>query len=55
MIEFLNDDEDYLSWIATTHDGFVLNVRRRPWASLNGYLRASASFVGSCDRSQLGL
>ncbi len=28
MIEFLNDDEGYLSWIATNPDGLVLNVRQ---------------------------
>jgi len=28
MIEFLNDDEGYLSWIATNTNGFVLNVQR---------------------------
>ena len=28
MIEFLDDDVGYLSWIATNPDGFVLNVRR---------------------------
>ena len=28
MIEFHNDDEGYLSWIATNPDGLVLNVRR---------------------------
>ncbi len=28
MIEFLDDDEGYLSWIATNPDGLVLNVRR---------------------------
>ena len=28
MIEFLDNDEGYLSWIAKNPDGFVLNVRR---------------------------
>ncbi len=28
MIEFLNNDEGYLSWISTNPDGLVLNVRR---------------------------
>ena len=28
MIEFHNDDEGYLSWIAINPDGLVLNVRR---------------------------
>ncbi len=28
MIEFLDDDEGYLAWIAANPNGFVLNVRR---------------------------
>ena len=28
MIEFIDDDEGYLVWIASNPDGLVLNVRR---------------------------
>ena len=28
MVEFLDDDDGYLAWIATNPDGFVLNVQR---------------------------
>ncbi len=28
LIEFLDDDEGYFSWIASNRDGLVLNVRR---------------------------
>jgi hypothetical protein len=30
MIEFIDDDLNYLAWVATHPDGYVLNVRRSP-------------------------
>ena len=30
MIEFIDDDLNYLSWVAAHPDGYVLNVRRSP-------------------------
>ncbi len=53
MIEFLNDDEGYLSWIATNPDGFVLKVRRMADPDYVVLHRASCGSI-STDKREPG-
>ena len=53
MPEFLDDDEGYLSWIATNQDGFALNVRRMADPNYVVLHRANCGSI-STDRREPG-
>ncbi len=53
MIEFLDDDEGYLSWIAANPDGLVLNVRRMTDPNYVVLHRASCGSI-STDKREPG-
>lgn len=53
MIEFLDDDEGYLSWIAKNPDGLVLNVRRMADPDYVVLHRASCRSI-STDKHESG-
>jgi hypothetical protein len=45
MIQFVDDDSGYLSWIARNPSGWVVNSNRNPTAGYIVLHRASCSFV----------
>ena len=53
MIEYINDDEGYLSWIATNPNGFVLNVCRAANPDYVVLHRASCGSI-STDKREFG-
>ena len=53
MIEFLDNEEGYLSWIATNPDGWVLNVRRAADPNYVVLHRASCQSI-STDKREPG-
>ncbi len=50
MMKFLDDEEGYLSWIATNADGLVLNVRRLADPDYVVLHRASCGSISSDKR-----
>lgn len=50
MIEFRNDEDGYLEWLAAHPNGYVLNVRRNPNPSYVVLHRASCSSISSSSR-----
>jgi hypothetical protein len=47
MIEFSNQEEEYLRWVAQNAQGFVLNCERQPRPSYLILHRASCTFIRS--------
>ena len=52
MIEFQNDDEGYLVWVAENRKGYVLNVRQTPDADYVVLHRAGCGSIVSKSRTQ---